>query len=637
MSKAPARRRAGSTIWGWLVAVLIATLAPGSLSGQVPTDTVPADTARSDTLVVPIPAGTVDPDTLPADSLMQRDSVIRVPPFPRWPDRRPLGWGAARWEWNRDELLRYHGLSLLQLLERVPGLLATRTGDFGSPAAVSALGAGGGRLRVFIDGFEVAPLGFGTPDLQQLGLVDLESIRVERGLQGLRVDLATLRMPEDGRPVSIVEAGTGVYDTKLLRALLMRGVGGRSVLSGSFEQATSAGFGFVQPFSASGSQLRWSYALDSLSVLQLEYHGKGVESTTESWPLSASERTLLLRGRSALRPGLMVDGMIGRTTRRSGEGDPLTRALSSLHAAARAVYDAGPASVEGSARLRTGAGAVGLPTIELEARGLFQPAGWLAAESEVRSTARQGTAALEWSGTLRAGAARGLSAFGTLALGERALGVVRDSTEEGTETTPREGFPVFATTAAGSAGARAGAEWATDRANVGVAALALSAGEVAPFGYYGIDRGTEVVQVGDAQGVEAYASVPVPLLRDLLRIDGTYQRWMKRGGRPYLPTQTARASALLHGLFFDSELEPSLRVQVEHRGRALVPGPQGDAFDGESVPHTLTDLFLQIRIIDVRAFLVWHNLLDVRGTADLPGRPLPGGRFFYGVHWTFRN
>src|SRR5690606_7341136 len=131
-------------------------------------------------------------------------------------------------------------------------------------------GGGGGRVRVYLDGFELAPLGLTALDAQQIAIGDLESVRVERRLDGIRIDLTPLRLP-DARPLSAIEAGTGVYDTKLLRALLMRGVGRRMVAAAAFDQASSQGYGFDQAFSYSAARASLSYALTSRTVLQAEY------------------------------------------------------------------------------------------------------------------------------------------------------------------------------------------------------------------------------------------------------------------------------------------------------------------------------------------------------------------------------
>ena len=61
---------------------------------------------------------------------------------------------------------------------------------------------------------------------------------------------------------------------------------------------------------------------------------------------------------------------------------------------------------------------------------------------------------------------------------------------------------------------------------------------------------------------------------------------------------------------------------------------------GETVattPYTLTNLFVQIRILDVQAFGLWENFFNYQSAADLPGVFLPGQRLIYGIRWVFRD
>jgi hypothetical protein len=46
---------------------------------------------------------------------------------------------------------------------------------------------------------------------------------------------------------------------------------------------------------------------------------------------------------------------------------------------------------------------------------------------------------------------------------------------------------------------------------------------------------------------------------------------------------------------------------------------------------------LQIRIVTVRAFIMWENFTIRQRNQDFPGRILPATRSIYGVRWTLRN
>jgi hypothetical protein len=635
--------RAGLPPRSRLAFLLLALLAPTPALGQVRPDTVPRDTAAG-VVTVPIPAEQVEPDTLPADSLQKADSAVAVPVFPRFPDRKPIGWAYGRWEWDRDALLRFHGLSLLELVERVPGLVVTRTGDFGVPAGVSAFGMGGARVRVFMDGYEIDPLGLTSPDIQQIGLVGLETVRVERAPGEIRIELIPMRLP-DARPYSLIEAGTGNYDNKLLRALLLRQWGTKSIISAHYDLLSTRGVGFTNPFSFGSANIAWSYALNANTGVQLEYGRDRVDRTAEEYPVSAKIGTLLLRGRSTLRPGLTVDGVLGRATRTPDEGDSLTVELRSYQAAGRASYQFERGTAEAFVRTRSGSlTSVPNPGLEIGTRGSLSLLPLLGASFDVRSGSAGGAGGLQWSGTVRAGGVVGAAAFATLSGGRRALGLVHDSTHYDLppvnyiELVPEVGDtitePVFATTSTGIGMLRVGAEWVRGDALVGLAALAEAGGRVVPFGL-GFDRGVEAMDVDAARGIEARASLPVPGTQGSVRLQGWFNYWADRGGRPYLPTEQGRATLELNREFYDGQLEPTLRLDLTQRGSTRVPLADGELV--ETDPYAFLDLFLQIRILDLRAYLLWPNLFNYRTAFDIPEHRLPTTRLIYGVRWFFRN
>jgi hypothetical protein len=157
---------------------------------------------------------------------------------------------------------------------------------------------------------------------------------------------------------------------------------------------------------------------------------------------------------------------------------------------------------------------------------------------------------------------------------------------------------------------------------------------IAPFGL-AFDRTLRPVEGGTITGWEGYWSVP--LIYRPLRAEGTYTRWEESTLRPYLPLDQARIGLSFTERFYDGNLEPTLRVEAVHRGASLVPTADRAAFETVAPAYTIYRLFLQIRVLDVRAFLIWDNLLNDQVAADLvgPGRVLGGQRAIYGVRWHF--
>lgn len=625
-------RSTGAVVW---LLLLLAAFPAGHLAAQEP---VPPDTLPRDTIVVPIPPERVAVDTVPEELRPEAvDTIGPAPNFPVFPDPAPAGWTAARWVWTREELNRFHGLSLLELLAQVPGLNVVRAGGFGRPAAVTAFGLGGGRLRVVLDGYELDPLAAANLDLQQIALVDLEEVRLERGFNEIRLELLTFRLP-DTRPFSQLEAATGDYQSRLLRAIFSRTLGQRSVLFLGFDLVDTGGLFRQQPFTASTGVARWSYAFGPAAGVEAEYRQSGIVSTGAPFVQEFDRRDLILRGRASPLPGLTVDALLGRSWRQPGDRDTLDVRLASNQAAVRALYETGPAWVVGGARLRGEQTGFAAPGLELSLGGGLRPLPWLHATAEVRQASTDEVTGTELEGTARLGPLLGFSLFATGATGTRGVGLVRDTLipvlDEDPDTEERmDTLWLFPTFASSMNGMRVGAEWEGWGARIGAAYLTLDTDLAVPFGLP-FDRRADPVVGEPAAAAEAYLSVPV--FYRPLRLDAAYTRWFDVGGRPYLPVEEGRIALSFHDLFYTGNLEPTVRLEAVHRASMLVPQAEGQAFDDVSAPYTLLNFYLQIRVLDVRAFVVWENILNQAG-ADLPGRWFTGQRALYGVRWHFFN
>jgi hypothetical protein len=597
-----------------------------------------------DPVVVPIPPEEVVQDTLPRPDVAEPADTLRpAPNLPVFPRAAAAGFALGTWEWDQDALARWHGMSILDLLELVPGLLATRGGGFGRPTGLAAFGAGGGRVRVFIDGFELDPLESATLDVQHIAIADLVTVRVERTLLETRIQLFTFRQP-DQRAFSQIEAGTAIFRTRILRGIFSTGVGNHSVVTVGLDLTDTEGWAAQQPFSANSLLGRWSYRLGDQTGLQLEYRQTGIERTGAPFVLQGDRRDLVFRARTVPLPGLALDAMAGRSSRTPGAADTLRVDLQSTQAALRARYDAAAAWVGAAGRTRLG-DRVGFaaPALDLSAEAGLRPAPWFLATGEVRGARTAGITGTELQGGLRLGPAAGLSAFASVATGSRGIGLFADSVFEVTVPHPtnpdslvlRSDTAFFFPSVASRATAyRAGAEWSGWGVRLGGAYLVHDVDSIAPFGL-AFDRTLPAVPVGTATGFETYASIP--LIYRPLRLEGSYTRWLDTGGRPYLPEDHGRFGLTFNAQFYGGNLEPTLRAEAVRRGSALVPTADRQAFGARSTPYTMFNIFLQIRVLDVRAFLIVENLLNNAQVADLvgPGRFYGGQRAIYGVRWHF--
>lgn len=626
-------------------------------------DPVPRDTLPRDSAAIAIPGEAVRSDTLPdrrakADTVPP-DSTRPAPVFPLFPEGRVEGFGTATWVFDaRDELSRFHGLSILELLDRVPGLVISREGSPGRPAGVANFGGGGGRLRVFLDGWELPGLNASSLELQRIPLVDVQEVRVTRGLAETRIDITSFRLP-DRRPFAQIEGGEGDYNTRMLRGIFTRPLSGRILAGVGIDLAETRGYRGAEPFTVNTVFGRLSYAFSPDRAVQVDYRSTGVTASrtlviggTGALPGEDYDRgEVLLRGRGRFLGRLWVDGAVGRSWQAPNGTDSVTMERQVVQAYARAALDVPLGTLTGAIRWRQ-ADAEGFTAsgTELSARAELTPAPFIAAWGEVRATSWGGVAGLELEASGRAGPWRGFSVFGSIASGNRGintwvndtvivrnLGHVVNPDLPAFDTLPLMRFPGVD---ARVNGVRAGAEWARGTVRAGAAFVAHDLGTVAPFGFW-FDRGRPAVDGGTVTGVEAHASLPV--LWRQLRVDAAYTDLFSLPSRPYTPVRYGRAALEYHWVYRGGNLEPNIRVEVIGRDRATLLDPQTGEPGVVTEPYALFNLFVQVRVLDVRAFWRFDNIANRNSAFDvLPGgltgrAGLPGARAMFGVRWFFRD
>jgi hypothetical protein len=204
-----------------LAAVGLLAARAGAQGGRRDTTAARADTgaARRDTTqppaqprpAVPLPSDTIGRDTtkVPKDTIKAPLARAPLPPL--------LGIG-ARYHWNRDSLFATGALTLLDLLQRLPGVTAFRSGWLASPQYVAYLG-NPARVRVFYDGLEIDPLdprSAGVLDLAEVQLWSLEELAIERGADELRIYMRSWRVDRTSTNTR-VDVLTGDQGTNLYR------------------------------------------------------------------------------------------------------------------------------------------------------------------------------------------------------------------------------------------------------------------------------------------------------------------------------------------------------------------------------------------------------------------------------------
>jgi hypothetical protein len=597
-----------------LVPLLLMALA-GSVVGQVP-QTDPA--VRTDTIPDAPPRLPVPEDTVPST---EEPEPPPPPPLPDIPPAGRTGWDAGVWEWTRADLLRLPDLSILHLLERIPGVTPVRVATAGQPEGASVFGATLGAITYEVDGFELDPLTAPTFDPSRFPLVALESVRIERRLTGARVRIRTLS-PADTRPLSVIEAGTGDLRTNLFRGTFLapRVLGGG--LSFGFENLGSQTIlGGQSTFT--GGWLKWTWAREEGGV-QVEYRQSGMDRSGTGAALAGQRRDWVIRARRHLGP-MVAEGYAGASSMEDEVGGAMLREGTPQGGFRVRSAFAVPFPIEATAGLRLRSHPR-LPAQEAELSAWAEPVPWLGVGVEgAQGRWPDGSPTGRWAVRGRAGPVFGLSALAELARDRHALIRAAPGVPAGEPNDhPRVDLA--------RDGARVGLQFQHGTLRLGVAGVRTSADSTAGFGL-AFDPGAPRFDGGDAAGVEVTARLPTGWAP--LWVEGWYVGMDVPPQALYLPADQGRAALVFHHSPLPTgNLEIYARAEHRYRSPMIVPAEGGTAV----VPTLQSSILeLTIRVLTVRAFLRWDNVLNRPFQQDVPGFTLPGQNVLYGVRWEFWN
>ena len=572
-------------------------------------------------------------DTLPADTTAQ-DSLPPAVVFPGLPIAGAASAADGLWIWDREALLREAPVSLVDLLERIPAVAAFRGGWFAQPEAAAGFGGTAGRLEIELDGAVLDPLSSSSTDLSRIPIAQLREVRVERRLGLLRIRLLT-DQPTSGQPYSRVEAGIGEPDANMFRGIFLA----PRVFIGPFGVAverldTESYFGrelpgLREPVSIFNGWAKLGWTSERRG-LQLEVIRTTLRREPQSpWETDRVRQDLILRGRNRFAPGLLGEVYASRASLRdkpgksaADTGDVTEVERNAIQAGARLAYNSPIGTLAAAFRYRDLAA---LPRTEaqLDARLAVGLVGVSA--SLTSSTWKSGESATAYDVYGRLGP-RFFAVFGELTGGRRGAPDYA-APDHVPLLTERAGWRVGATLALG------------ERATGSVALLNLEQDRSFPFGLpfdsLGLPTATQ-----PARGFEAFGRLV--LLPGWFALESWYTNWTKLTGWTYLPARTWRTALELHAVPLRSgNLEILGRLEGTYRGSMLAYDADPPAPD-EPQPiivlpgHRLFHGYLQIRIIDVRIFARYEDMLG--DEIDLlPGRVYRGPRLLYGVKWNLWN
>lgn len=607
--------------WAFAVAFSACLVAAAPLSGShAAAQDPPPDTLRAPRA-----------DTLP-DIEQQPDTVI--PPavrFPAMPLSPRVSAAGTEWVWDRETLLREAHVNLIDLLERIPGVTGFRAGMFVQPEVASAFGGTAARTEIEIDGYLVDPLAGSTFDLSQIALGHLREVRVQRRLGLLRIILTT-EYPVHGQPYTRVEAGIGVPAANLFRGLFLVPDVIVGPLGLGIERLDTEGTGRAEPAGLFSGWAKWAWT-DGARGVQVEWmRGTLRREAGSPWVVDRVRQDVIVRARNQFASGIVGEIYAGRSTldetvpAADTEQPDLHTERSSIQAGARAGIALPWAALGGAVRYRSlGDVTAGEARFDIEAwAGPLRVSGDAALSIWDRDQVSHGGVRAEIGGLFASTRSRGASAFAEVTRGTRGAPVFGEARPDGHVLYRRSGW-------------RAGAALDLGRAAGSAAFVSIEQDAAWPFGAV-FDRMAPPQAVGPAQGLEAHGRLI--LWRDVLTLSSWITDWRKAEGWTYLPTRSWRTALELHAVPLPSgNLEIFGRAEAHMRGSVLAFDPaalEGAGSFTRLPAYTTADAYLQIRVIDVRAFIRWEDILG-NNIEELPGRIQRGPRIFYGVKWDLWN
>lgn len=600
----------------------------------------PPDSARVDSLAVSDSVLVADSAAM-ADSILAQlaDSVSADTIYynlPRVRDRVPVGFATGIWQWDRQAIMASGANTLGELLEEVPGLIPLMGGDYGTPLAMAAFGRGGGGYRIVRDGFEVYALDGSVSDLQHIALAGVHEVRLHRSSGEMVVEITSHRH-DDGRPFSIVEAGTGDLDTNMFRGVYADPTAlGGSVAVG-LERVDTRGIGASRSEGGNrtGSWARYQYHFGDQGGIALDYRRVASQTQVDQYAPEASRKDVTLQASWRPVQSVVIQAVTGRSTleREPAAGETHTRVggTRAQHGIV-AGYSREGAWAQGSYRLFEG----DLPSARAAAAAGLESGRWGGVAGQWERSTWQGVAAARVGVRAWLHPLSWVSLFGHYETGD--YGFREGPISDGPPAPPLVddgGLPGTALIQERE-GLRVGAMASLWGATLGGAALYTYADEVAPLGTE-LDAGAPTAVGVHRNGYESMAVLPLPM--EGLTLEGSYQWWDEEG--PYLPDQIYRGSFEFHRVFMDSgNLELWVSLGVRGHDPMLTFAPTTSEADGsiERVPFFQSwYAHAQVRVVTVRLWLGMENMTFRRNLQTHPGRLLPYARSFFALRWDMWN
>lgn len=551
-------------------------------------------------------------------------------------------YGLAVWSWDRDALLSTRALTLAELVALIPGVITLRGGDYGTPVTVMAFGAGGGRIRVFWDGFEWLPLDGGVPDLARIGLAGFEEVQVERHPGELRINLRT-REPISPDPATLLQVGTGDLGTNILSGVFVHPNVFKGSFTLAFDRLETRGPGLSAGGTLSGIGLRYSLAIGDRGGIVAEMRRFAPRTEVLNLATGLTRNDWNIRARWRLAEGLIGEGYWGASSLAGGPEDPIYGGLDTRRTqlGIRTQYTRGNLWAQGTARKFSGHGGPGA-NLELAAGSARGPVASLDGLLRVERWASGYYPS--WRARIETEQLWGFSLFASYEDGETGAPFVSEYEAYLRSLRPGPPFqgdplerprPRFTD----RTGIRAGGRFSWRGIHLSGAGLYMEADSIRPLGLV-LDPEGIASPGGDRLGFEAAVSMPIPFPWEGFMLQGAVQAWDQ--DLPYLPRRLWDGTVTYHGVFKESrnlELWGGLGVTSRDLMPIGIPESGGGAVPNLIVVPRSEEWYvhIQVRVVTLNLFIRWENVRRKADNIDFPDRQQPQARTLYGVRWTMNN
>jgi hypothetical protein len=395
------------------------------------------------------------------------------------------------------------------------------------------------------------------------------------------------------------------------------------------ERIDTDGAGGAAPAGLFSGWAKWSWTNGRRGV-QVEWMRNTLRREPSSaWLVDRVRQDIVVRARSEFAPGFAGEVYVGR-----GEIEETVPPTDGVGAETRTDRESIQAGVR--AGLQLPRGALGMSARFRSHESLPTGEARFDAETALGPLFLAGDASLAtWNGhTTGHAGVRGEIGVASGIFGARVFGELTRGTR---------GAPSFGAGSDGGLllvernGWRAGASVDVGRASGSAALVSVDQAFAFPFGLP-FDQTALPVPVNTAQGLEARGQIV--LWPRFLTLSSWITDWREAEGWTWLPSRSWRTALELHTVPLPSgNLEIFGRAEAHMRGSVRAfDAAAADGLGGYTTlpAQTTANGYLQIRVIDVRAFIRWEDILG-NDIVEIPGRVYRGPRIFYGVKWELRN